>query len=177
MIIYLIGFMGSGKSTLGRPLANRLGYSFVDLDEQIETHSGCKIADIFAQYGEEYFRNLESQYLKEIAANKSNLVVSTGGGVPCFNNNMELMNASGVTIYLNLSPKMLADRLSNARATRPLIASKSSDELLQYITQTLAARDEFYSKANVIIANPSRDVSQIVTVISPYLDGKHSLKN
>lgn len=168
MNIYLIGFMGSGKSTIGRMLAKRLDYRFIDLDEEIERDAGCKISEIFAQHGEAHFRGLEIDHLKRTTS-LANVVVSTGGGAPCHDNNMELMNANGLTVYLKPDNKMLADRLMNSQGTRPLIANKTYNELLGFIEQTLTIRDNFYTKANVIIANPSRDVSKIVEIIKPYL--------
>lgn len=168
MNIYLIGFMGSGKSTIGRMLAKRLDYRFIDLDEEIERDAGCKISEIFAQHGEAHFRGLETDHLKRTTS-LANVVLSTGGGAPCHDNNMELMNANGLTVYLKPDNKMLADRLMNSQGTRPLIANKTYNELLGFIEQTLTIRDSFYTKANVIIANPSRDVSKIVEIIKPYL--------
>lgn len=169
MLIFLIGFMGSGKTTLGRPLASRLGYGFIDLDKAIEQGEDKTVGRIFADRGEEYFRTLERRYLQDIIVRGGDVVVSTGGGTPCFNGNMELMNASGVTVYLKLSPAMLADRLSGARVCRPLLADKSPEELLRYIVDTLAMREEYYERANVVVANPSRDVTKLADILGPYL--------
>lgn len=169
MLIFLIGFMGSGKTTLGRPLASRLGYEFLDLDKVIEEGEGATVGEIFAARGEEYFRTLERRYLQDIIVHGGNAVVSTGGGTPCFNGNMELMNTNGITVYLKLSPGMLADRLMAARVCRPLLAGKSPEELLQYIVDTLAVREEHYERANVVVANPSRDVAKLIDILGPYL--------
>lgn len=169
MLIFLIGFMGSGKTTLGRPLASRLGYDFLDLDKVIEEGEGFTVGEIFAARGEEYFRTLERRYLQDIIVHGGNAVVSTGGGTPCFNENMELMNTNGITVYLKLSPGMLADRLMAAKVCRPLLAGKSPEELLQYIVDTLAVREEHYERANVVVANPSRDVTKLIDILGPYL--------
>ena len=169
MLIFLIGFMGSGKTTLGRPLASRLGYDFVDLDKAIEAGGGLTIGEIFATRGEERFRELERVYLQEILSNKRDAVISTGGGTPCFNGNMEAMNAGGVTVYLKLAPAMLAGRLAAAKVCRPLLAGKSPEELLQYVSETLAVREAYYEQANVVVANPSRDVGRLAEVLKPYL--------
>lgn len=122
MLIFLIGFMGSGKTTLGKPLAARLGYRFIDLDKAIEEGEGSTVGEIFAVRGEAHFRTLEHKYLQNIVSHGGDLVVSTGGGTPCFGGNMELMNASGVTVYFKLSPAMLATgcrpRKSAARSWR-----------------------------------------------------------
>lgn len=169
MLIFLIGFMGSGKTTLGRPLSSRLGYDFLDLDKVIEEGEGSTVGEIFAARGEEYFRTLERRYLQDIIVHGGNAVVSTGGGTPCFNGNMELMNTNGITVYLKLSPGMLADRLMAARVCRPLLEGKSPEELMQYIVDTLAVREEHYERANVVVANPSRDVAKLIDILGPYL--------
>lgn len=171
MLIFLIGFMGSGKTTLGRPLAARLGYRFVDLDRAIEEGEGMTIGEIFSVRGESYFRSLERVYLQEVIARGGDAVVSTGGGTPCFGENMALMNRSGVTVYLKLSPERLTDRLLTARTQRPLVAGKSPEELLVYITETLAGREVYYGQANVVVADPSRDVRRLMDILSPYVIG------
>lgn len=169
MLIFLIGFMGSGKTTLGRPLALRLGYQFLDLDKVIEESEDATVGEIFATRGEEFFRTLERRYLQDIIVHGGNAVVSTGGGTPCFNGNMELMNTNGITVYLKLSPGMLADRLMAAKVCRPLLEGKSPEELLQYIVDTLAMREEHYERANVVVANPARDVAKLIDILGPYL--------
>lgn len=174
MRIFLIGFMGSGKTTLGRPLAAKLGdkYAFIDLDKMIEDREQTTVGEIFAQNGEDYFRSLERKYLQDIILRHDHVVVSTGGGTPCFSRNMELMNTNGVTVYLKLSPGMLAERLGSARASRPLLAGKSPEELMQYIIDTLDVREVYYGQANVVVANPSRDATRLVEVLQPYLSGE-----
>lgn len=169
MLIFLIGFMGSGKTTLGHPLARRLGYDFIDLDKAIETGEGCSVGEIFASKGEDEFRLMERRYLQDIIARGGKVVVSTGGGTPCFHANMELMNANGVTVYLKLSPGMLAARLAAAKVCRPLLAGKSLNEMEEYIVDTLAVREEYYQQANVVVANPSRDVAKLIDILEPYL--------
>lgn len=169
MLIFLIGFMGSGKTTLGHPLARRLGYDFVDLDRAIEAGERCTIGEIFASRGEAEFRLLERKYLQDTIARGGNVVVSTGGGTPCFHANMELMNANGVTVYLKLTPAMLAGRLASAKVCRPLLAGKSLSEMEEYIVDTLAGREEYYQQANVVVANPSRDVAKLIDILGPYL--------
>lgn len=161
--------MGSGKTTLGYPLARRLGYDFVDLDKAIEVGEGCTVGEIFASKGEDEFRLLERKYLQNVIIKGGNVVVSTGGGAPCFHANMELMNASGVTIYFKLTPGMLAERLASAKVCRPLLAGKSLSEMEQYIVETLAVREEYYQQANVVVANPSRDVTKLIDILEPYL--------
>lgn len=169
MLIFLIGFMGSGKTTLGRPLAARLGYDFIDLDKHIEESERMSVGEIFAVRGEKEFRQMERKFLQDIITRSGNIVISTGGGTPCFNANMELMNANGVTVYFKLTPGMLADRLMSARVCRPLLAGKSVEELEQYVVDTLSIREEHYQQANVVVANPSRDVAKLVDILQPYL--------
>lgn len=168
MRIFLVGFMGSGKTTLGKPLATRLGYPFIDLDRFIEEKEDTTIPQIFATEGEAAFRLLEKKYLTEIIRDYKEVVVSTGGGSPCFHDNMRLMNENGLTVYLRIDPKMLADRLRSAKHQRPLVADKSEQELYDYITRTVTAREEHYGKANVIVANPSRDINHLVRILEPY---------
>ena len=169
MLIFLVGFMGSGKTTLGRPLATRLNYDFIDLDRAIETGEGRTISEIFATDGEAHFRALERKYLEEVIAQHKKAVISTGGGTPCFNENMPFMNAHGVTVYLKIAPRMLANRLLAAKVRRPLVEGKSPEELLRYIEETLTERETYYGQANVVVGNPSRDVSQLLMILEPYL--------
>ena len=103
MLIFLVGYMGCGKSTLGREMARRLGYEFVDTDNFIEEQQGKKISAIFAEEGEDYFRKLEREAVKSLKG-RDNVIVSTGGGLPCFNGNMELMNEMGFTVFIKLDP-------------------------------------------------------------------------
>jgi len=165
MKIFLIGFMGSGKSTLGFPLARKMDSRFIDLDKYIEQAEGHTIPEIFESKGEEYFRGLESRYLKGIIDTSDDFVLSTGGGTPCFNDNMSVMNAAGKTVYLKHEPETLLGRLRNSQTVRPLLQDKTDDELREYIADTVACREEHYNRASVIIANPSRDVSKLVEIL------------
>ncbi|MFD0794286.1 shikimate kinase [Mucilaginibacter litoreus] len=148
-LIFLVGFMGCGKTTMGRKLSAALDYPFIDLDHQFEEQTGMRIADYFAAHGEEEFRNLESRILKETEY-PENAVVSTGGGLPCFFDNMDWMNSHGKTVYMKLTPKMLASRLENAKTPRPVLQGKKGQELVDFIESKLADREPFYSKASVI---------------------------
>lgn len=148
-LIFLIGFMGSGKTTLGRKLASRLGCMFMDLDHILEANEGMTIADYFAKNGEEAFRYLESEVLKQTPY-PDHAVVSTGGGLPCFFDNMDWMNAHGKTVYIKLSPKTLADRLEKEKEKRPLLRERNGEALVQFIEEKLTEREPFYTKANII---------------------------
>lgn len=147
-LIFLIGFMGCGKTTLGRKLASRLGYEFIDLDHILEAQTGITIAEYFSKFGEEAFRKLESEVLKQTKY-PEHAVISTGGGLPCFFDNMDWMNAYGKTIYIKLSPKTLADRLENEKDKRPVLHDHG-DNLVTFIESKLNERDKFYNQASII---------------------------
>ncbi len=138
--------MGSGKSTVGRQLASILHFRFVDMDHELETRHGMEVNQIFSQFGEPYFRELEHNLLSEISQ-QTDTVISTGGGTPCFYDNMNIMLQSGATVYLKANPSLLYNRLSFSKGKRPLIAGKTECELMDYINQSLAKREPFYSKA------------------------------
>jgi shikimate kinase len=148
-IVFLVGFMGCGKTTLGRKLAKHLDYAFIDLDHQLEAKVGMTIAEYFAKFGENSFRKLESEVLKTTTY-PANAIVSTGGGLPCFFDNMGWMNNHGKTIYIQLSPKTLADRLEHEKNKRPVLNDRTEDELITFIEQKLEERDPFYTQASII---------------------------
>ena len=164
MIITLLGYMGSGKSTIGLQLASILGYEFIDLDNFIEEKEQLSIKEIFNAKGEIYFRKLESIYLKEVYASKNDVVLSLGGGTPCFSGNMELINSeNSKSIYLKLLPKSLSDRLFLEKEQRPLISHlKTEDDLVEFIAIHLFERQNFYSKATNIISIDNLTVNEAV---------------
>ncbi len=147
-LVFLIGFMGCGKTTHGRKLANFLKVDFVDLDEVFEQENGT-ISNFFAAFGEENFRQKESALLKNTIY-PENAVVSTGGGLPVFFDNLQWMKQHGTVIYLQVSPGIIAARMENAKTGRPLLQHKTGPELLQFITQKLAEREPFYLQATII---------------------------
>jgi len=160
--IFLIGYMGSGKTTIGKLLAARLGYSFIDMDTHIEEKQFKTISQIFAKLGEAEFRILEQKCLHEVAEFE-NVVISTGGGAPCFFDNMDYMNACGLTIYLKLTPTELAERLEASHANkRPLLANRKGEELRQFIADGLAKREPFYAQASYSL---SGEIDATVTKI------------
>ena len=148
--VILVGYMGSGKTTVGRQLANALGVQIYDQDWYIETRFHKRVAEIFAEKGEEGFRDMERRMLHEVAEFED-VVLSCGGGTPCFFDNMDYMNSLGETLYLKASPEVLAQHLRMGRTERPLIKGKTPEELEQYIKESLAAREPFYSKAKHIV--------------------------
>ncbi len=153
MQIFLTGYMGVGKSTLGKKLAGRLSLGFVDLDNYFEEKFKTSITLFFERFGEDMFRKLENEILVEIIENYREHVISTGGGTPCYFNNMELMNSHGATIYLKLPAAMLSHRLLNSpfRYKRPRLKGLDKDSMLLTVTAHLAERETFYNRAKLII--------------------------
>jgi shikimate kinase len=148
--------MGAGKTTLGRLLADACGLDFIDLDSYIEARHRKSVGQLFEERGETGFREIESAMLKEVAEFE-NVVVSTGGGAPCFFDNMNRMNRSGITVYLKASPEILAKRLNKCKDKRPLLKDKGNDELLSYIAVNLKRREPFYSQASVVFDTEEAD--------------------
>lgn len=143
--VFLIGFMGSGKSTLGHAVSEAAGISFTDLDYFIEAGAGMSVPEIFGRYGEPEFRHLEREALRRVAATPQ--LIACGGGTPCQPGNMELMNDTGITVWLEAPVEKLVERLLLYPGNRPLIAGKSASELRQYVADTLKERSRHYSKA------------------------------
>ena len=158
--IFLIGFMGSGKTAMGKLFAKWHGLTFIDLDSYIENKFSRTIANIFAEEGEAGFREIEKNCLHEVAEFED-VVIATGGGAPCFFDNMDFMNLCGETIYIRLTPEHLAIRLSSSKSgVRPLLRDKTGDELQQYITETLQKREPFYLQAKRIIEGTDEEIER-----------------
>lgn len=148
MLLFLVGYMGSGKSSLGRRTARRLSVRFVDTDAEVERAEGASVADIFCYEGEEYFRAAERRVVEEIIARGGDAVVSTGGGLPLWRDNMELMNAAGETVYLRRTPEQILPRLTPyGRQRRPKFRGLDDGELLAFMRDNMAEREPFYMKA------------------------------
>lgn len=159
--ILLTGYMGAGKTTLGRALAERLGMTFIDLDQYIEQRFRKSISQIFAEKGEEGFRDIERRMLHEVAEFED-VIISTGGGTPCFFDNIDFMNSKGITVYLKVPVERLFIRLSIAHRQRPLIKDKNDEELRAFIAEQLAKREPHYSKAQYsFVADRLEDKEQI----------------
>ena len=165
--VFLVGFMGCGKSTVGKSLALDLGWQFIDLDSYIESKAGKSITTIFSESGEESFRAMEKIALEEVAK-LDRVIVATGGGAPCFNSNMDLMKSRGITIYLKLEPQVLRERLMHSRQSRPLIAGKNSDELLEFIEAKLTERAPFYERAAIAVDASQTGTSAYLKAIEHY---------
>ncbi len=156
--------MGSGKSTLGRKLAKKLGLQFVDMDHYIEQRNYKTVPQIFEEEGEEVFRKKERQALEELAE-FTDLVIATGGGAPCFFDNIDLMNRTGKTIYLDVPSKTLAYRLKQSKTERPLITGKNEAELIRFIDESLNKRNPFYRQAQFKIKNPDTNLNDLVKLL------------
>ena len=151
--IILIGYMGAGKTTVGKILAKDLGIPFYDLDWYIETRMRKRVKQIFDERGEEGFRIIEKNMLHEVAEFE-NVVLACGGGTPCFFDNMEYMVGQGDVVYLRGTPEVLFRHLKMGKGVRPLLLGKNDEELLEYIKENVEKREEFYMKANHIVDIP-----------------------
>ena len=147
--IFLIGYMGAGKTTLGKAFARAMGLAFVDLDWYIEERFHKTVRQIFSERGEEAFRELEKRMLHE-TGEFEDVVISVGGGTPCFFDNMEYMNGVGETVFLDVDTKVLFRRLKVAKQQRPLLADKTDEELMTFIVEALQKRLPFYAKAKYV---------------------------
>ena len=165
MKIFLVGFMGCGKTTMGRKLASRLNCAFIDLDDGFEKAEGMKIAEYFIQFGEEAFRLKETAFLKDNDY-PQNCVISTGGGLPCFYDNMNWMKTNGEVIYIKLPPKALAGRLEHGKDERPLLKGKHGDALVDFIAEKLAEREIFYLQANIVADGLSLTAEKLAAMLA-----------
>ena len=168
--IILIGYMGSGKSTIAKLLSKSMHYEFLDLDEIIEKEQNASVSTIFEQKGEVYFRKLEHQVLKRILQSESNMILSLGGGTPCFTNNQELLKQENIcTVYLKTSIDKLYERLRTQKANRPLIANKSEDEMKEFIAKHLFERSFYYNHAKYIVTTDNKSPQETVLEIQSLL--------
>lgn len=164
MRIFLMGYMGCGKSTAGKQLANKLHLNFLDLDKYIEQNYRQSIPTIFRNEGEEKFRELEHLSLQELLK-QDNYVLSLGGGTPCFYNNMDLIKKSGISVYLKMSVQSLVNRLIHAKNPRPLIKEMTERELEEYISAHLPIREHYYSMADYTIKGENLNMGELELLI------------
>jgi shikimate kinase len=162
--IFLIGFMGCGKSKLGKATATKLEVPFLDLDTLIETINQQSIPQLFENLGEEGFRIKEKEALQQ-SAMANNVIIATGGGAPCFYDNMEWMNNNGITVFIDTPVIVLADRLINARVERPLVKGKSYEELIDFIQAKLKERRPFYEQAQVVIKEGDLNAEMLIDAL------------
>lgn len=173
MRIFLTGYMGCGKSTIGRKVAALMGMNFIDLDKYIEERNFKSVPDIFTQEGEAAFREKERQALHEVAQFED-IIIGTGGGAPCFFDNMNQMNEAGITIYIAPDNETLACRLLKSKTERPLIAGKSKEELMALIETALAKRAPFYEQSKIVIRGIN-DIQpeEVMKLINEYFKNIH----
>jgi len=169
MRIFLLGFMGCGKSTIAKVLAQKLGLSFCDMDEMIADSTKKSIIEIFKVEGEEAFRRYEWDCLKT-CSNIKNIVVATGGSTPCSEENLDLIKLNGISIYLQVTEQLLFDRIKDSRQERPLIANLSNEALKHYITSILKERAPYYLRANHLITVDQLTVENLVKEICDILN-------
>ena len=170
--IFLIGYMGAGKSVVGRLLSQINGFNFYDLDEYIEVKEGKKVSEIFNENNEVYFRKIENKYLKEISLLKDNKIISTGGGTPCFQNNFEIINESpnSTSIYLKANIDVLVNRLKDSIDNRPIISHLTDEyKLKEFITKHLFERNYYYEKSRIKIVTDNLEPTEIVKLIASKL--------
>ena len=164
--IFLIGYMGCGKSSLGRKLAKVANMEFMDMDSIIEQREGASISDIFYYQGEEYFRNAERALIEELGVAEGDMVISTGGGAPTWKDNMECMNSLGSTIYLRRTAKQIASRLSpHGRQKRPKLRGLNDEELVAFMRSNMAEREPFYSQARYCIDCAAMSDEELIETI------------
>lgn len=162
--IFLVGFMGSGKTTWGKKIANALDLPFVDLDHEIVENIGMTIPEYFKLHGEENFRKLENEFLKKQAGRIA--IISTGGGTPCYFDNMDWINKNGLSLYLYHTSKSLWARLSQSDVNkRPVLKGLSGDELFEFIDTKLKEREEFYDKADIKFEQIHTPLEEIIELI------------
>lgn len=147
--IFLIGYMGAGKTTVGKELAKLTGLSFIDLDSHIEARYHRTVSRLFAEKGEDEFRLIEQRMLQEVSSFED-VIISTGGGAPCFFDNMAFMKKSGTTIYLKVTVDELVNRLESCKQTRPVLKGKTGEELKSFVSESLEKRNPFYNQADII---------------------------
>jgi len=162
-MVYLIGYMGAGKTTITNLLANELRLPFYDTDQEIEKNEKRSVSEIFKKDGELHFRMLETELLKNITKNS---IIACGGGLPIHNNNMGLINSKGISIYLKASNNCLFNRLKNEKQSRPLIENKTDEELEAYIQNEIQNRNPFYILANYTILVDDKSTDEVLREIN-----------
>lgn len=169
MLVFLIGMMGSGKTTLGQELAQQLSYTFIDLDAYIEQTEQASIASIFEEKGPEAFRVLERAALEAVVGSYTDAVIATGGGAPCFFDNMAYMDLHGDTVFLDVPAQEITKRLlATDLSKRPLLANKSESEIISFLSKTLAERMQFYERAKYRIYGEVISALQLKDVLNYY---------
>ncbi|MFC0877796.1 shikimate kinase [Saccharicrinis sp. FJH2] len=162
--VYLIGFMASGKSYLSRVLSAEMKLPLIDMDKYIEEKNFMSVPEIFSTYGEDEFRKREQKALEELS-NIEDVIIATGGGAPCFFNNMDVMNETGATLYIKVPEEVIVERLINSKHKRPLADGKSRGELIDFVSHKIAEREPYYSQAKAIINPLDQSLEEIIELI------------
>ena len=163
-IIFLVGFMGAGKSTLGKKLAKAIGYQFIDSDKEISNQEGISISELFETKGESYFRQKEKAFIQKLTGDEKR-VIATGGGLPIYNDLMDELNKKGETIYLRVKPSTLLLRLKEGKKKRPLIATMNDEQLEKFIAEKLLERETTYLQAQLIVEEPDQKIEQLIHLL------------
>lgn len=171
--IVLLGYMYSGKTSLGRKLSKKLGYQFYDTDKEIEMRCKCSVLNLFLNYGEQLFREAEKRVLEELLQ-KDNVVIATGGGTPCFFDNMDKINNHSISVYLQMDVKHILARHAKSKVKRPLLMGKQDDELRQYVTNQIKERSEYYSRADITTDAFSVCVDEVLNKINNFKENKQA---
>ena len=166
--IYLVGYIGAGKSTAAKRLANRLGWEVADTDEMFEEKYRISVDDFFQKYDEPLYRKLESEILKSTESSE-HVVIATGGGTACYYDNMEWMNRHGCTVFMRISPQAAVDRVLHSRHKRPLARGKSEAELMEYVNWHYASRLPFYEQAQLTVKSEDFDLDGLLSNLEPLL--------
>lgn len=169
MHVFLTGFMGAGKTTLGRSAAQQLGWPFLDLDELIESQQSLSIREIFETKGEAYFRQLERDAITFVVGLQEPHIVATGGGTPCQGDNMERLRQGGLTLYLKPDTDLLIERLRTMRSERPKLREIPEDQIPQVIHHLLSAREPYYQRAHHMLQGESLSAEHIVQLVQAEL--------
>ena len=162
--IYLVGYMGAGKTTAAKRIAHRLGWDVADTDALFEEKYRISVDDFFQKYDEPLYRKLESEILKG-TENLENTVISTGGGTACYFDNMEWMNQNGLTVFMRISPEAVVDRVLHSHHKRPLARGKSEVELMEFVRQHYASRMPFYEQAQITVKSENFDLDGLIKQI------------
>jgi shikimate kinase len=162
--LFIIGYKSSGKTTIGKQLAKRLNLEFVDLDEMIEQREGISIPELYSQHREDMFRKMEWAALSEIVK-KDNIIVSTGGGAPCYFDNMTLMEKYGEVLYIQLDNDTLVSRLKSATKDRPIVMNKTGEELREYVKNLRDRCEHHYLRAKYIVNGKNLTVQKVIDTI------------
>ena len=166
MRVFLIGFMASGKSTVGKKLANKIALPFIDLDDYIEEKYNTTIRELMNDRGQDIFREIERDSLNSVIKENKSAIISTGGGTPCYFDNMERMKSTGETIYIEVDIPIIVDRLMHSKKERPLVLGKTKEDLSSYVKDLLEKRDAFYKQAKYIVNGKSLKLEELISLIA-----------